>query len=224
MKSTAPSATAPSARAQSTRRPYAARMPVGERREAVLDAALHIAATAGFAAVTMEAVAREAGVTKPVVYELFPQRGALQQALLEREEQRALAGLRAFLPAALGPVSSTEELVRPAMTGLLTAVVARPDAWRILLQSPEGMPPVVRERFLRRRGELVAGLGELIGQARGRGFRTGPSDTELLAETVVALAELAGQLALRRPAVTMHRLTDYFTDLMVGILDRGQHA
>jgi AcrR family transcriptional regulator len=199
-------------------------MPVGQRREAILDAALHIAATAGFTAVTMEAVAREAGVTKPVVYELFPQRGALQQALLEREEQRALAGLRAVMPAALDPLTTTEDLVRPAMAGLLAAVVARPDAWRILLQSSEGMPPVVRERYLRRRGELVAGVAELISQARGRGFTTGPTDTELLAETVVALAELAGRLALRRPGVTMQRLTDYFTDLTVGILDRGEHA
>jgi AcrR family transcriptional regulator len=199
-------------------------MPVGERREAVLDAALHIAATAGFAAVTMEAVAREAGVTKPVVYELFPQRGALQQALLEREEQRALARLRAVLPTRLDRLSTTEDLVRPAMTGLLAAVVARPDAWRILLLSPDGMPPGVRERYLQRRGELVAALGELIGQARRRGPTTGPTDTDVLAETVVALAELAGRLALSRPGVTMQRLTDYFTDLTVGILDRGEHA
>jgi AcrR family transcriptional regulator len=209
---------------QRARRPYAPRMPLEQRRESLLDAALHLAATAGFSAVTMEAVAREAGVTKPVVYELFPQRGALQQALLDREEQRALTYLGAVIPAALNGVSTTDELVRPAITALLTAVVERPDAWRILLQSPAGMPPAGRERYVRRRGELVAGVAALISDARGRGFNTGPTDTELLAETIVALAELAGRLMLHRPGLTVERLTDYFSDLTVGILERGEHV
>jgi len=37
------------------------------RREQLLDAALHLAATEGISSVTMEGVARGAGVTKPVV-------------------------------------------------------------------------------------------------------------------------------------------------------------
>src|SRR4051812_18096989 len=52
----------------SSRRRYAPRVPAAERREQVLDAALVLIDRDGYGAVTMEAVAREIGVTKPVVY------------------------------------------------------------------------------------------------------------------------------------------------------------
>ena len=49
------------------RRPYAPRLPPEERRTQLLDAALAIVAEQGVSAVSIEAIARRADVTRPVV-------------------------------------------------------------------------------------------------------------------------------------------------------------
>ena len=64
-----------------TRRKYAPRLPPGQRRDQLLDGALGLIAEGGFDALTMEAVARRSGVTKPVVYELYANRAEVIAAL-----------------------------------------------------------------------------------------------------------------------------------------------
>src|SRR3954453_525748 len=62
------------------------RMQGGERREQLLDVAATIVRSQGVHAVTMERVAAEAGVSKPVVYSHFANTIELVGALLRREE------------------------------------------------------------------------------------------------------------------------------------------
>ena len=69
-----------------------------ERREQLLDATKGIVTRHGFHAVSIEAVAREAGITRPIVYDHFRDLGGLLDALVERETTRALAQLAAVLP------------------------------------------------------------------------------------------------------------------------------
>ncbi|RZI90634.1 MAG: TetR/AcrR family transcriptional regulator, partial [Microbacterium sp.] len=53
------------------RRPYAARVSVDVRRDQLMDAALTILVRDGYQAVSIESIAKEAGVTRPVVYGVF---------------------------------------------------------------------------------------------------------------------------------------------------------
>src|SRR3954470_6739518 len=128
---------------RTSRRRYAPRVPAGERREQVLDAGLALIERDGYGAVTMEAVARETGVTKPVVYDVFDNRGELLRALLEREEQRAFAALAEVIPA-LPQGGDPDELLPSALGAFLDAVRAQPDPWRLILLPVEGTPEVVR--------------------------------------------------------------------------------
>ena len=50
----------------------------------------------GFDAVTVEAVAARAGVTRPVIYDMFGDLEGLMLALIDREEVAALAPLLAL--------------------------------------------------------------------------------------------------------------------------------
>ena len=68
-----------------TRR-YSPRRPRTERREQLLDAALSVILEQGYSGVSIEAIARAAGVTRPVIYDHFPNLGRLLQAVIEREE------------------------------------------------------------------------------------------------------------------------------------------
>src|SRR5580700_10867445 len=85
-------------RESAPRRRYAARMPPDDRRQQLLDAALGVILEQGYAGVSIEAIARSAGVTRPVVYDHFPNLGSLLGALLDREEESALAQLAEVLP------------------------------------------------------------------------------------------------------------------------------
>jgi AcrR family transcriptional regulator len=60
------------------------------RRPQVLDAALELFLKRGYEGTSMQAVADQAGVTKPVVYACYSSKDALFRALLEREENRIL--------------------------------------------------------------------------------------------------------------------------------------
>src|SRR5580704_2057305 len=80
------------------RRPYAPRLPPGQRREQLIDAALSVIVDQGYEGVSIEAIARTAGVTRPVIYDHFPNLGKLLRALIEREEDYALAQLAEVVP------------------------------------------------------------------------------------------------------------------------------
>src|SRR3954462_2375491 len=75
------------------------RLPAEARREQLLDAAKAVVAEHGFHGVSIEAVARGAGVTRPIGYRHFDDLAALLDARVERETLRALLQLRDVLPA-----------------------------------------------------------------------------------------------------------------------------
>src|SRR5258708_3655562 len=132
-------------RESAPRRRYAARMPPEDRRQQLLDAALGVILDHGYAGVSIEAIARSAGVTRPVVYDHFPNLGRLLGALLEREEQSALAQLAAVVPADPGAEDPVQVLAR-GVGRFLDVVASRPATWRLILLPPEGTPEVGRPR------------------------------------------------------------------------------
>ena len=68
-----------------TTRIRARRMAPEERRDQILDSAVRLIVTNGHSSCTLEQVAAEAGVSKPLIYKYFPRREDLLKAVLERE-------------------------------------------------------------------------------------------------------------------------------------------
>src|SRR6266508_2876907 len=56
-----------------------------ERSAPLLEVARRVFGTSGFHAVSMEAVAKEAGVTKPILYDHFPSKKELYLALIDAD-------------------------------------------------------------------------------------------------------------------------------------------
>jgi AcrR family transcriptional regulator len=196
-------------------------MPPELRREQLLDAALEVIAEDGYSGVSMEAVARQAGVTKPVVYDLFPNLGELLRALLEREEKRALAQLAEVMPSEL-PSVVPDELVVSGFVAFLGAVAASPTSWRLILMPAESTPAVVREEVEANRRRIAARLEELL--ASGLEARGGPQglDLELAAQGLVAIAEQMARLALTDPRrYTPERVGDFVRTLLGAVERRG---
>jgi AcrR family transcriptional regulator len=158
----------------------APRLPIEVRREQVLDAALRIICARGYGAANMEAIARETGVAKTVVYEAYGGRGRLLRALLEREERRILATLAAVPP----PQGDPREVLLAWVERGLRAVHESPDEWRLLLAPAVETPDLVREH-------VEAGREVVLEQLRRLLRPLAPADLELTARALLAIAERA---------------------------------
>ena len=125
------------------------------RRAQLLDAALDVVAEEGFDAVTVEAVAARAGVTRPVIYDMFGDLEGLLLALIDREEVNALAPLLGIVGGDPGD-ADPEQFLHDAILAFLRAVRESPRTWRLVLMPPRGSSRELRER-IRRSRRLVAG-------------------------------------------------------------------
>jgi AcrR family transcriptional regulator len=182
---------------QTKKRRYAPRLPPAERREQLLDAALSVTVERGYDGVSMEAIARAAGVTKPVVYDLFPNLGELLKALLQREEALALAQLEAVMPTR--PAVSPEALLVTGFVAFLESVAATPAPWRLIVLPPEGTPAIVRAHMEAGRETVRQRLEELL--TWGVEERGGPHelDIELTSHALIAVGERLARLVLTNP-------------------------
>ena len=179
------------------RRPYAPRLARQERREQLLDAALAVIERKGYGGVSIEAIAREAEVTRPVVYSAFDGLGPLLHALLDRQERRALGELLAAVPAELGDQDPDAFLVE-SIRRLIGAVRDDPATWRPILTGGADTPAVVEERIARDR-ELVRTRVESL-LAVGLARRGGPDiDAAVASHAVMGAAEHFGRLLVQDP-------------------------
>jgi AcrR family transcriptional regulator len=171
------------------------RMSALERREQLLDVAKAIVVDRGFHAVSMEAVAREAGVSRPIVYGHFRDLEGVLEALVEREGKRALMQLQDVLPDAFAAPDPRERLVA-SLAAYLEAVRTDPDTWRLVLMPQEGAPRMLHERIAQGRAAVV----ERLAAGLGPGSRGGPSpDPELTARMLSAFGDEAARLLLAEP-------------------------
>ncbi|MEA2158464.1 MAG: hypothetical protein QOD66_844 [Solirubrobacteraceae bacterium] len=182
----------------STSSPRTPRLAPEVRRRQLLDAALDVLAEGGFDAVTVEAVAQRAGVTRPVVYDLFGDLQGLMLALIDREEMTALAPLMAIVGGEPGEVDPEQFLV-DAILAFLRAVKANPRTWRFVLMPPRGSSGELRERIQRSRRLVAERVTALLEWGIAR--RGGPPglDHPLAARLIVAAGEDAARLMLAHP-------------------------
>jgi AcrR family transcriptional regulator len=170
-------------------------MPPQERREQLVDAALSVIVEQGYEGVSIEAIARTAGVTRPVIYDHFPNLGELLQALIEREEHYALAQLADVVPGVPGD-GDPADLFAGSVRRFLDAVMSRPSTWRIILLPLEGTPAIVREHVEANRAQVLRRLEELVKWAIERSRIPGDLDVEICARAILRLSEEAGRMVL----------------------------
>lgn len=191
------------------------------RRPLVLDAALRVFAEHGYRGTSMQAIASEAGVTKPVVYECFASKDALLEALLAREEQRLLASVLAALPQQ-PRFDKLESLLADGLIGFLTAACERPDSWRVVFAAEHGRDTVVSRRVQRARRAIVDQLRALTTQFLALDAEQDAREADLLAELLASIAESAGRMLVvdKQPWAPVE-LGNYLAKLLTrGVLNR----
>lgn len=99
-----------------------------ERREQLLLVARGIFAERGFQSTTMDDIAKEAGFTKPILYQYFDSKTDLYHEIVTQTAQKLLSSL----DAAVSSVESPRTKIEVAFRVYFEMVVTETDAFRIL--------------------------------------------------------------------------------------------
>jgi AcrR family transcriptional regulator len=153
----------------------------------------------GYEGVSIESIARTAGVTRPVIYDHFPNLARLLQALIEREEHLALQQLATVVPETPSGRGEPAELFAAGVRRFLDAVASRPDTWRVILLPPEGTPVTVREHVEINRRAVQGRIEAVVRWAIAATDIREDLDVELTARAIRSLSEEAGRQILTDP-------------------------
>lgn len=175
--------------------PARRRLSAPERREQLLGIGTELAVSQGFHALSVEAVAREAGVTRAVIYQHFRDLRALLEAIVDRETTRAQAQVS---ETALGDLSEgdPQELLLESLNAYLHAVRDHPTTWRLVLMPPEGAPEMLRQRIEEGRRSVLAGMARAVRPALQA---EEANDAEITARVLSAISDEYARLILVDP-------------------------
>jgi AcrR family transcriptional regulator len=173
------------------------RLSAAERREQLLDVTKRLVGEQGFHDVSIEGIARRAGITRPVVYAHFDDLDALLEAMLQREALRALTQLGTILPGELPVGGDRSAALLSSLRSYLEAIRSDPVTWRLVLMPPEGAPQVLRDQIERGREAIIEALATTVGPGLSPD-RPSP-DPALTARLLSALSDEAARLLLTDP-------------------------
>ncbi len=140
-------------------RARAAHLGPERRRPLILDVAFELFLERGYKGTSMDAIARAAEVTKPVVYACFASKAELFGALLDREEQRVFAQFGTALATSAG-LADPEAMLIAGFTAMLRAARDTPETYRVALLGEGAADALIDARIRRGREQFVAQLSE----------------------------------------------------------------
>ena len=184
-----------------------------QRRELIVRAAAEEFGRHGHRAARMEDIARAAGVTKAVLYDHFPNKGALHAEVVTRANEDLVAAVSKAALAEDGP----RERFRAALRTSFELIAARPDVRMLLLGEPGAAAEVTKASTRAQRSARRAVAALYLSEPR---FLAGRADREQRAEHIaqagIGLVNALGALGVEK------RLSPaYLADLAMEILDPG---
>jgi len=178
------------------------------RRREFVDAALRVLRSQG-PELLMDAVAAEAGVTKPVLYRYFGDKAALVRALGERGSEFLMARL---LPA-INSGNPAQTRVRDAVGAYFAVIDEYPNLYLLLARhaNPDGWAG--SDQVQRDKEFIAATLTAVIGDYL-RLFGLDPEAAEPWAYGITGLAQSTGEWWLQRRSMSRGHVVDYVTQLI----------
>ncbi|TVL87862.1 TetR family transcriptional regulator [Streptomyces sp. SAJ15] len=189
------------------------------RRRELLEAADRVVLRDGPDA-SMNAIAAEAGITKPILYRHFGDKGGLYRALAERHTDALLSALRAALDAP----SDRRERVEATLDTYLAAIEARPQVYRFLMHPADGDQHVEPDPGFdvgRHSTPLLRRMGEELAEVIIERVDLGSDGAELArawGHGIVGMMYAAGDWWLRERPFPRAQLVRHLTDLLWGRL------
>ncbi|MHC5258120.1 TetR family transcriptional regulator [Streptomyces sp. UC4497] len=186
------------------------------RRRELLEAADRVVLRDGPGA-SMNAIAAEAGITKPILYRHFGDKGGLYAALATRHTDALLASLRAALDAP----AERRERVEATLDTYLAAIEARPQVYRFLMHPSEGAPAESGFDIGRHSAPLLRRMGEELAEVIEERVDLGPGSQQLArvwGHGIVGMMHAAGDWWLGDRPCERAELVRALADLLWGRL------
>lgn len=158
----------------------------------MLDSAVRVFSRRGFHAASMDEIAEDAGISKPMVYAYLGTKEELFVACLQREGNRLM---EAIAEEVVGAASPDQQLWR-GLRAFFTFVGAHRDGWAVLYRQARGQQP-----FAAASAEMRERMCEVVAMMLGRavaaeGREVSDKDLQVMAYTLVGASEsLADWLA-----------------------------
>jgi AcrR family transcriptional regulator len=163
------------------------RMRGPERKAQLLEVARKVFGAKGFHGVSMEDVAREAGVTKPILYDHFSSKEALYLALLDADSLELEERIRTALAAPTG----NRERIRASFEAYFEFVDEHAEGFQLLMQETVGANEDFRRGVGAVRDRIQQEVSDLIvRESQGRLDR---EDADTVALGLVGMSETAAR-------------------------------
>lgn len=183
-----------------------------EREQQILDAAVDVFSSRGYAGASMDTVAERVGVTKPVLYTHFGSKEGLLLACIGRARAELLDATATAAAAATTP----EEMLRRGTRAFFDYLDARAPAWT-LLYSEAGVAAEALEEVRAQQTDFIAGL--LAAQDPDADAARLTGWAQVIVGACERLAVWRGQLGAHSQ-VSAEQATGYLMDLVWTGLDR----
>ncbi|QKW21947.1 TetR/AcrR family transcriptional regulator [Kitasatospora sp. NA04385] len=182
------------------------------RREQLLNAADRVVQREGPNA-SMNAIAAEAGITKPILYRHFGDRNGLIGALT----QRHTAGLLAAVRSALNEPLERRDRVEHVLDVYLAAIESRPQVYRLLTHPEPGDPTGAGNALAPALRQIAEEITRAIQQQIDLG-RDGPLLSETWGRSITGMVLAAGDWWLETRPCPRARMVQALADLLWGRL------
>ncbi|RKE21581.1 TetR family transcriptional regulator [Streptomyces sp. TLI_171] len=182
------------------------------RREQLLNAADRVVQREGPSA-SMNAIAAEAGITKPILYRHFGDRNGLIGALTERHT----AGLLAAVRAALNEPLERRDRVEHVLDVYLAAIESRPQVYRLLTHPEPGDPTGAGNALAPALRQIAEEITRAIQQQIDLG-QEAPLLSETWGRSITGMVLAAGDWWLETRPCSRARMVQALADLLWGRL------
>jgi AcrR family transcriptional regulator len=176
------------------------------RRDQILDSAVDLIVAQGLTACSLENVAKQAGISKPLIYRYFPKRPDLLKALLERERTY----VRGHGLDALSMDADLEVVVSNATQRVLEYLYERGPIMR-LIASDRSVAALLEDRERDERTILIEQFTKRCVQALGL-----PMDVALVCAVMTVNAPLLSARILKRRNIDADRVAEVWTRFAMG--------
>ncbi len=192
-----------------TARPRAEHLGPERRRPLVLDAAQRIFVERGYAGASMDELASRAGVTKPVVYELFGSKDGVFEACVDRSIER----LAEDIAAAVRSETEPEARLRAGGIAFLRFAAGNRVAWDLMSMGGRFAEQARSARSSQ--AELIRGLMAEIAVEGAD-----PRELDVAAHAVNAAYEGVAHWMWEHPDIPIEQLADWVVELLLPGLRR----
>jgi AcrR family transcriptional regulator len=184
----------------------AQRMSPEKRREQIMDSAVALIVSRGLSSCTLEVVAAEARISKPLIYKYFPRLADLFKALVERE-YRFLRGRGLNV---LPKNASYEEIIHRSNLRSLEYLYERGPIMR-LLASDRSIAGLAKRQDRDERGVMTDYFTKQCMDVYGF-----PLDVARVCSIMTVNAPILSIRALRRDGIAAHRAAEIWSDFIIG--------